>query len=131
MNQPAKRPYRRSGLYVSGLTPEEQAAMTSVRESLLADLGGEEHVSTARKILVDLAAGAAVRCMRVNAYLAGLNCLVDRRHRREWPVVEHARRAEAHLQGLLRDIGLDRKAKPVETLEQYLAKKAAADAESL
>ena len=41
MNQPAKRPYRRSGLYVSGLTPEEQAAMTSVREALLTDLGGE------------------------------------------------------------------------------------------
>ena len=118
MNDPVKRPYRRSGLYVSGLTPEEQAAMTSVRESLLADLGGAENVSTAKRILVDLAAGAAVRCQRVSAYLAGLNCLVDRRHRREWPVVDHARKAEAHLQSLLRDIGLERKAKPVLDVRQ-------------
>ena len=35
-----------------------------------------------------------------------------------------ARRAEAHLQGLLRDIGLERRAKPVPDLGSYLAAKA-------
>jgi hypothetical protein len=113
-----KRPYRRSGLYISGLTTEEQLAMTSVREALIADLRGEENISAARKLLIDLAAGSAVRCMRVNAYIAGMNNLVDRRHRREWKIVEDARRAESHLQGLLRDIGLDRQAKPVRDVRQ-------------
>jgi hypothetical protein len=118
---PAKRPYRRSGLYRSTLTPEEQRAMEVIRDELLADCGGEEHVSTARKLLIDLAAAAAVRCQRVNAYLATLDHLVDRRRRREWTVVNDARRAEAHLQGLLRDIGLERGAAPVPSLDDYLS----------
>ena len=71
MSEPTKPPYRRSGLYVSSLTPDEQAAMAAVRADLLSDCGGSEHVSAARRILIDLAAGAAVRCMRVNAYIAG------------------------------------------------------------
>ena len=127
-SQPRRRGYRRSGLYISGLTPEEQAAMTSVRESLVADCGGEDALSAARRILIDLAAGAAVRCQRVNAYLAGLNCLVDRRHRCEWRIVRDARAAEAHLQSLLRDIGLERKARPVERLADYVARRDAEQA---
>ena len=92
--------------------------MEAVRADLIADCGGGEAVGTARRLLIDLAAAAAVRCQRVNAYLASPNSLVDKRHRREWQVV-NARRAEAHLQGLLRDIGLERKAKPVEDLRSY------------
>ena len=105
-------------MYVSELTPAEQAAMTAVRDSLIEHCGGEDAVSYVRRLLIDLAAGAAVRCLRVNAYLASLNCLVDRRHRREWQIVGDARRGEQHLQGLLRDIGLDRQAKPVRDVRQ-------------
>ena len=65
-----KRGYRRSGLYCSTPTAEEHAALAEVRAALLADLGGVEHVSTARRILVDLAAASAVRCMRISAYVA-------------------------------------------------------------
>jgi hypothetical protein len=39
--------------------------------------------------------------------------LVDRLHHEEWRAVGDARRAEAHLQALLRDIGRDRVAAPV------------------
>jgi len=120
---PAK--LHRSGFYRSKVTPDEQRAMDMIREELLADCGGEEHVSTARKLLIDLAAAAAIRCQRVNAYLAGLDHLVDRRRHKEWRVVHDARRAEAHLQGLLRDIGLERVAKPVPDLLSYLETKAA------
>jgi hypothetical protein len=115
-----RRGYRRSGLYCSTVTPEERAALEAIRADLLADCGGADAVSTARRLLIDLAAAAAVRCQRVNAYLATLNSLVDRRHRCEWRVVNDARRAEAHLQGLLRDIGLERQAKPIEDLRQQL-----------
>jgi hypothetical protein len=33
MDTPVRRSYRRSGLFASGLTAEEQAAMTEVREA--------------------------------------------------------------------------------------------------
>ena len=108
-----KRRYRRSGMYRSTLTMQEQSAMAALREELLEDCGGAAAVSAARRLLIDLAAAAAIRCQRVNAYLATLESLVDRRHRMEWRVVNDARRAEAHLQALLRDIGLDRVAAPV------------------
>jgi hypothetical protein len=94
--------------------------MEAVRAELIGDCGGLESVSTARRLLIDLAAAAAVRCQRVNAYLASLNSLVDKRHRREWQVVNDARRAEAHLQGLLRDIGLERQARPIEDIRRQL-----------
>jgi hypothetical protein len=110
------------------MSPEELAAMETVRADLIADCGGIDAVSTARRLLIDLAAAAAVRCQRINVYLASLNSLVDRRHRREWQVVNDARRAEAHLQGLLRDIGLERKAKPVEDLRSYLERRSAEQA---
>lgn len=107
------RPYRKSGLYRAALSPEDQAMIDGIRDALVADCGGADNLSTARRLLIDLAAAVAIRCHRVNAYLATLESLVDRRKRREWQVVNDARRAETHLQALLRDIGLDRKAAPV------------------
>ena len=108
-----QRPYRKSGLYRKALHPDDQPMIDGIRDALVADCGGVEHLSTARRLLIDLAAVAAFRCQRVNAYLATLPSLVDRQHREEWRAVGDARRAEAHLQALLRDIGLDRVAAPV------------------
>jgi len=109
----AQRPYRKSGLYRKALNPDDQAMIDGIRDALVADCGGVENLSTARRILIDLAAAAAIRCQRVNAYLATLPSLIDRQHREEWRAVGDARRAEAHLQSLLKDIGLDRNPLPV------------------
>src|SRR5262249_32759900 len=68
-----KRPYRRSGLYRAALSPEDQAVIDGVRDALTADCGGADNLSTARRLLIDLAAAAAIRCQRVNAYLATLD----------------------------------------------------------
>jgi hypothetical protein len=110
---PSRRPYRRSGLYRKALNPEDQAVIDGIRDALIADLGGLEHLSTARRLLVDLAAAAAIRCQRVNAYLATLPSLVDTKRHQEWIVVSDARRAESHLAKLLLALGLDRVAVPV------------------
>lgn len=109
----ARRRYRRSGLYRKVLSPEDQGALDELRNALTADCGGPENLSTARRLLIDLAAAAAIRCQRVNSYLATLESLVDRTRHQEWRVVHDARRAEAHLAMLLRDIGLDRVPAPV------------------
>src|SRR5262249_57479345 len=75
-------PYRRSGLYRAALSPEDQAVIDGVRDALTADCGGADNLSTARRLLIDLAAAAAIRCQRVNAYLATLDSLVDKKLRR-------------------------------------------------
>jgi hypothetical protein len=90
-----KRPYRRSGLYRAQLSPEDQAVIDGVRDALTADCGGPEALSTARRILIELAPAATIRCMRVNDYLATLPSLIDRTHHEEWRAVGDARRAMA------------------------------------
>jgi hypothetical protein len=72
-----KRPYKKSGLYRFVLHPDDQAIIDEVRSALTADCGGQENLSAARRLLIDLAA-AAMRCRRVNSYLATLPSLIDR-----------------------------------------------------
>jgi len=109
--RPPRRPYRRSGLYTSTVSPEEQAAMEAVRADLIADCGGLEAVSTARRLLIDLAAAAAVRC-QARQRLSRVAQQLGRQAPPPRVAGGDARRAEAHLQGLLRDIGLERRVKP-------------------
>lgn len=123
---PPKRPYKRSGLYAQQPSSlEVDAAMAELRARFIADKGGEENVSTAERILVDLAVAAAFKHEAVSRYLLTLPSLVDKRHRRVWQVVRDANALAAHLQGLLRDLGLERRAKPVPDLAAYVAQRTA------
>ncbi len=56
-------------------------------------------------------------------YLATMPSLVDKRHRRVWRVVHDSTQLAAHLQSLLKYLGLERRAKPVPNLQSYLAAK--------
>src|SRR5262249_29788329 len=50
----------------------------------------------------------------VTAYLLTLPSLVDKRHRRVWQVVRDREALAARLQSLLRDVGLERRARDVQ-----------------
>jgi hypothetical protein len=54
-----RRYYRHSGFYVSTIV-RSRPALATIRADLLAHCGVEEAISTPRRILVDLAAAAAV-----------------------------------------------------------------------
>jgi hypothetical protein len=127
---PQYRGYRlRSGLYVTGPpAPEIVAAMDAVRQALIADKGGPEQVTAGERLLIDLAAAAAVKLQRVEAYLGALPCLVDKRHRKVWRVVLDANMLAGHLANVLRDLGVERRPQPVEDLRTYLAKRDAVTA---
>ena len=61
----------------------------------------------------------------VDGYLLSLPSLCDKRHRRVWPVVLDRNALAASLERMLSRLGLQRVAKPVPSLDEYLRERAA------
>jgi hypothetical protein len=129
-----RRPYQRSGVYTlkkaivtlgSRALPTKRTALGRAlrewREALIADLGGADAISTQQAALVDLAVTTKLQLDSVDAFLFTLNSPVDKRHRRLWPVVRERQVIAGQLRDVLRDLGLERRAKPVPDLAAYLA----------
>ncbi|MFN8543243.1 MAG: hypothetical protein U0807_03445 [Candidatus Binatia bacterium] len=57
------------------------------------------------------------------AYVLGMDSPVNKQKRCLHPVVRERQALVNQLQSLLRDLGLDRKAAPTETLAEYLARR--------
>jgi hypothetical protein len=107
----------------TALTPLEAAAR-AWRRDVLTDLGGD--VPATRLALVDAAVGSWIILTSVDRYLFALAAqdgLVNKRSRRVFAIVADRQRVADSLKGQLLAIGLERRAKPVPTLEQYLAEK--------
>jgi hypothetical protein len=99
-------------------TPELQAAAAELRAQIIADKGGIEAISTAERLMIDLAVEAAIKHQRVSAYLSTLPSLVDKRRHRVWQVVLDTARLSDRLQSLLKDLGLERRPKTVPDIRQ-------------
>lgn len=84
-------------------------ALAEWRSALVADLGGEGHVSTQQLALVDVAVRTKLMLDSVDAYVLGLDALVNKRKRCLWPVVRERQALAGQLQGVLRDLGLERR----------------------
>jgi hypothetical protein len=134
--QEARRPYQRSGFHTlkkaivtlgsRALPPKRTALGRALREwraALVADLGGADAISTQQAALVDLAVTTKLQLDSVDAFLFSMPSPVDKRHRRLWPVVRERQVIAGQLRDVLRDLGLDRKAKPVPDLAAYLAER--------
>jgi hypothetical protein len=115
--------YFRSGFYKKDgyrrdLMPSPEtpvgALLAERRQCLISDLGGIESCSTTQLALIDLVISHWAMLDSVTAYLLGLPSLVDRRHRRVWQVVKDRAMLAGQLQGMLRDIGLERRAKSID-----------------
>lgn len=118
--------YLRSGLYAKPPAlpgPETEIGLILVerRASLIADLGGIEACTTAQLGLVELALRTWCLLDAADAFLLSLPSIVDKRHRRVWQVVRDRSAMATQLQSLLRDLGLERRAKPVLDLQSYIA----------
>src|SRR5437867_909025 len=132
--QHRRRPYLRSGVYTlkravqvlgsRALPPKSTAlgrALHEWRDSLLADLGGEDVVSTQQLALVDLAVRSKLLVDSVDAYVLSMPSPVNRRSRALYRVVRERQALVGQLQSILRDLGLERRQKPVTDLATYLA----------
>ena len=133
---PRERPrsYLKSGVYTlkkavqtlgsRALPPKSTAlgrALHEWREALLADLGGVEAVSTQRLALVDLAVRTRLLVDSVDAFVLAMPSPVNRQRRCLHPVVRERQALVGQLQSILRDLGLERRQKPVTDLATYLA----------
>ncbi len=132
--QKSRRPNLRSGVYTlkkavkvlgSRMLPSARTplgrSLREWRESLIADLGGPDSVTTQQLAMVDMAVRTKLLVDSMDAYVLGMPSAVNKRSRCLYPVVKERQALVAQLQSLLRDLGLERRAKPAPDLTAYLA----------
>jgi hypothetical protein len=135
---PANRPkrYQRHGVHTlqkavrtlgSRALPSKSTALGRAlhewRAALVADLGGEDAVSTQQLALVELAVRTKLLVDSVDAYVLAMPSPVNRQRRCLHPVVRERQSLVNQLQSILRDLGLDRRPHEVPDLRDYIASK--------
>lgn len=136
--KPSKRPrpYRKSGVFAAKAALSKRGlsaldgrsaiarAVRAWQQAVAADLGGEAMLSQQQRTLLDVAAQDVVLLQVADSWLREHSgAVINKRRRAFVPLVEQRLRVAAHLAGLLKDLGLDRKAKPVPTLQEYFSKR--------
>jgi hypothetical protein len=109
------RSYHPSGLYAKRPpVPAHQQATTDLKAELIADAGGEDELTAAKRLLIDAIVTATLKSRVVHSYLATIERpWVDRRSNKVWQCVLDAAKLEAHLAKLLGQLGLERTPAPV------------------
>ena len=102
------------------------AALRVWRDALIADLGGEDRVSTQQRAIVDLACRTYLMLQHVDNYILGEKALVNRRSRKLHPVVLHRQRLADGLAKYLDMLGLERRG-DVHDLSEYVRSKYGAE----
>jgi hypothetical protein len=138
MSGPAKRQYSKHGLTTLKSAVKKLGARAIDRRTrtgralaawgadIVADLGGRDAVSTSQAALIDLAVRTKLMLDSVDAWILAQKTLVNSRKKSLLPVVRERQSLAAHLQSLLKDLGLERKAKQLPSLEEYLRGRARA-----
>jgi hypothetical protein len=105
-------------------------ALEQWRADLIADLGGLENISTQERAIIDEAVLTKLILSSINVWMLKQQSLVSNRSRGALPVVLHRNQLVTTLKVLLDSLGLKRRAKPVEQLEDYLARRSRDEAGS-
>ena len=98
-------------------------ALAAWRADLGADLGGADALSTQQRALLDEAVKLKLMLDSIDAWVLAQPSLVNKQKRSLFPVVRERLALVGQLQRLLRDLGLERKARDVTDLASYLATK--------
>ena len=130
-SRPTPRPYNKHGLVTLKATLRALGprvidrrthmgrALAAWRADLMRDLGGD--VTTAQAALIDLAVRTRLLLDSIDAWLLAQPSVINVRKRTLIPVVKERAALVSQLQSLLRDLGLERRTKPVETLRDFIA----------
>jgi hypothetical protein len=118
----AKRALQRFGDHVIDGRSRVARVLDEFRDELLRDLGGREAVSQQERVIVDLAVRTHLLVTSIDNYLLSLGSLVNRRKRALWPVVRERVALADSLARYMGQLGLQRREKPVPTLDEYLSK---------
>jgi hypothetical protein len=100
-------------------TAGAREAMAFKRE-LVAALGGEDELSPQRRRLVDLAVRASILIDHVDVWLLEQRSLVNARTRTLVPVLGQRTALAEHLARILGQLGLERRARRVPDLREYV-----------
>ena len=87
-------------------------------------MGGLENISTQERALIEEAVLTKLILSSMNVWLLAQPSLVSGRNRGVLPAVLHSNQLVTTLKVLLDSLGLKRRAKPVELLEDYLKRRA-------
>ena len=98
-------------------------ALDHWRDQLIADLGGDQQVSTQQLAVVTLAVRTKLLLDSIDNWLLHQPSLINARKRAVIPAVTQRQQLADSLSRLMKDLGLERRAKTVPTLQQYLETK--------
>lgn len=95
-------------------------ALDAWRSDLIEDLGGPGAISTQQRSLVDLAVRTKLMLESINAWILTQRSLVNARKRSLLPVVRERASLAGQFQGLMKDLGLERRPAPAESYADRL-----------
>ena len=129
-----RRVYQKHGLYALkgaikeanghgdwlGSLGEVGVALKAWKADLVADLGGEEAVSTQERAVVDMSVRTHLMLESVDRWLLQQPSLVNKSRRQLFPVVLQRQQLADALARYMNQLGLKRRAKPVQSLTTYI-----------
>lgn len=95
-------------------------ALRQFRTEIVSDLGGEQNISAQQRELVNLAVTTKLLHDSITTWLLQQPSLVNKRHRTVYPVVLQRQTLADALCRYLDRLGLERKAKQIPALQDYL-----------
>jgi hypothetical protein len=105
---------------------EAGKALREWRDSLIADLGGEEAISAQQRSIIELAAKTHLLLESVDRFLFSMPSLVKQTTRQLFPIVlQRQQLADAQVRHM-NTLGLRRLAKPMTSIHEYIAQHDAA-----
>lgn len=99
-------------------------ALDAWRGDLIEDLGGPGAISTQQRSLVDLAVRSKLMLDSIDAWILTQRTLVNARKRSLLPVVRERASLAGQFQTLMKDLGLERRSREVESYSARLARTA-------
>lgn len=97
------------------------------RNELVAALGTEENLSTQKRTLVDYAMRTKLFLDHIDGFLLQEESFIFRGKKSAWPLLMQRMTLLASLERTLTTLGLERQARKLPTLEEYLQKREAAE----
>ncbi len=108
------------GLSAIDLRTAAAQALVQWKQELLRDLGGAENVSAQRMTVVEMVVRTKLYIDHVDAWLMEQDSLVNRRKKSLLPVVKERQALVDSLSRLLSQLGLERREKPIKSLQEHL-----------
>jgi hypothetical protein len=110
-----------AGLEVVDKRSAAARALGQWRRDLVADLGGEDVITTQQRALVEVAARTWLYVNHLDAFLLLQRSLVNRHKKTVLPVLLQRQQLADSLAKHLSLLGLERRSRPAQSLDEYLA----------